>query len=170
MKIFNFNLWVHWSNIYQLYYIHRGHAMAQFVEALRYKPEGRGLWFPMVSLEEISSFRSEIYEKCALLGCYSASSGKYVLTNVSAQPIGRAIGSFQWRNPSCYIMVLSSTPPLEEMSNRSIFWKEMEAKGACCNEFQVASFFQALRLTFCMRFSLFPNMLHAPIVLSCAWI
>jgi hypothetical protein len=28
-----------------------GHAMAQLVEALRYKPESHGLDFPMVSLE-----------------------------------------------------------------------------------------------------------------------
>jgi hypothetical protein len=29
----------------------RGHAVAQLVEALRYKPEGRAFRFPMVSLE-----------------------------------------------------------------------------------------------------------------------
>jgi len=28
-----------------------GHAVAQFVEALRYKPKGRGVRFPMVSLD-----------------------------------------------------------------------------------------------------------------------
>ena len=28
-----------------------GHAVAQLVEALRYKPEGRGVRFPIVSLE-----------------------------------------------------------------------------------------------------------------------
>jgi hypothetical protein len=28
-----------------------GHAVAQLVEALRCKPEGRGFFFPMVSLE-----------------------------------------------------------------------------------------------------------------------
>jgi len=42
--------------ISNLYYIFRlmwigGHAVAQLVEALRYKPEGRELRFPMVSLE-----------------------------------------------------------------------------------------------------------------------
>jgi hypothetical protein len=29
----------------------KGHAVAQLVEALRYKPEGRGVGFPMVSLK-----------------------------------------------------------------------------------------------------------------------
>jgi hypothetical protein len=28
-----------------------GHVVAQLVEALRYKPEGRGVRFPMVSLD-----------------------------------------------------------------------------------------------------------------------
>jgi len=34
-----------------LYYCYRGHAVAQLVEALRYKPEGHGFDSPMVSLE-----------------------------------------------------------------------------------------------------------------------
>jgi len=71
---------MHWSNIYQFYYIYRGHAVAQFVMALRYKPEGRGLWFPNVSLEVISGFRHEVDENCALLGYYAASSSNFVPT------------------------------------------------------------------------------------------
>jgi hypothetical protein len=32
-------------------YRNMGHAVAQLIEALRYKPEGRGFVFPLVSLE-----------------------------------------------------------------------------------------------------------------------
>ena len=37
--------------IYIYIYIFGGHAVTQLVEALPYKPEGRGVQFPMVSLE-----------------------------------------------------------------------------------------------------------------------
>jgi len=80
MISFNFDLWMHWSNIYQFLYIYRGHTVAQFVMVLRYKPEDLGLWFPKVSLEVISGFRHEVDENCALPGYYAASSSNFVST------------------------------------------------------------------------------------------